>query len=60
MAIGCGALNMYRGLSIIAIVPVFNEEAKVGKVVGRMHYTWWMKFNSRLDAIQAVVLWLST
>jgi dolichol-phosphate mannosyltransferase len=27
---------MYRGLSIIAIVPVFNEEAKIGKVVGRM------------------------
>lgn len=27
---------MYRGLSIIAIVPVFNEEAKIGEVVGRM------------------------
>jgi dolichol-phosphate mannosyltransferase len=27
---------MYRGLSIIAIVPVFNEEVKIGKVVGRM------------------------
>jgi dolichol-phosphate mannosyltransferase len=27
---------MYRGLSVIAIVPVFNEEAKIGKVVGRM------------------------
>jgi len=27
---------MYRGLSIIAIVPVFNEEAKIGKVVSRM------------------------
>ena len=27
---------MYRGLSIIAIVPAFNEEAKIGKVVGRM------------------------
>ena len=27
---------MYRSLSIIAIVPVFNEEAKIGKVVGRM------------------------
>ena len=27
---------MYRGLSIIVIVPVFNEEAKIGKVVGRM------------------------
>jgi len=27
---------MYRGLSIIAIVPVFNEEAKIGKVVDRM------------------------
>ena len=27
---------MYRGLSIIAIVPVFNEQAKIGKVVGRM------------------------
>ena len=27
---------MYRGLSIIAIVPVFNEEAKIGKVIGRM------------------------
>jgi dolichol-phosphate mannosyltransferase len=27
---------MYRGLSIIAIVPVFNEEAKIGKVVGRI------------------------
>jgi dolichol-phosphate mannosyltransferase len=27
---------MYRGLSVIAIVPVFNEEAKIGKVVSRM------------------------
>jgi dolichol-phosphate mannosyltransferase len=27
---------MYRGLSIIAIVPVFNEEAKIGNVVDRM------------------------
>ena len=27
---------MYHGLSVIAIVPVFNEEAKIGKVVGRM------------------------
>ncbi len=27
---------MYRGLSVIAIVPVFNEEPKIGKVVGRM------------------------
>ena len=27
---------MYRGLSVIAIVPVFNEEAKIGEVVGRM------------------------
>ena len=27
---------MYRGLSIIAIVPVLNEEAKIGKVIGRM------------------------
>lgn len=27
---------MYRGLSVIAIVPVFNEEAKIGKVIGRM------------------------
>jgi len=27
---------MYRGLSAIAIVPVFNEEAKIGKVVERM------------------------
>lgn len=27
---------MYRGLSVIAIVPVFNEEAKIGKVVERM------------------------
>jgi dolichol-phosphate mannosyltransferase len=27
---------MYRGLSVIAIVPVFNEEAKIGTVVGRM------------------------
>jgi dolichol-phosphate mannosyltransferase len=27
---------MYRGLSVIAIVPVFNEEAKIGKVVGRV------------------------
>ncbi len=32
----CGALSMYHGLSVIAIVPVFNEEAKIGKVVGRM------------------------
>ena len=27
---------MYRGLSVIAIVPVFNEEAKIGEVVSRM------------------------
>jgi dolichol-phosphate mannosyltransferase len=27
---------MYRGLSVIAIVPAFNEEAKIGKVIGRM------------------------
>jgi len=27
---------MYRGLSVIAIVPVFNEEAKIGEVVARM------------------------
>jgi len=27
---------MYRGLSVIAIVPVFNEAAKIGEVVGRM------------------------
>jgi dolichol-phosphate mannosyltransferase len=27
---------MYRGLSVIAIVPVFNEETKIGKVVERM------------------------
>ena len=27
---------MYRGLSIIAIVPVLNEEAKIGNVVARM------------------------
>ena len=27
---------MYRGLSIIAIVPVFNEAAKIGEVLARM------------------------
>src|SRR5215470_3121828 len=27
---------MYRGLSVIAIVPVFNEEAKIAEVVARM------------------------
>jgi dolichol-phosphate mannosyltransferase len=27
---------MYRGLSVIAIVPVLNEEAKIGKVVRRI------------------------
>jgi dolichol-phosphate mannosyltransferase len=27
---------MYHGLSVIAIVPVFNEEAKIGKVVRRI------------------------
>src|SRR5437762_4035727 len=27
---------MYRGLSIIAIAPVFNEAAKIGEVVARM------------------------
>jgi dolichol-phosphate mannosyltransferase len=27
---------MYRGLSVIAIVPVFNEAAKVGEVVARI------------------------
>ena len=27
---------MYRGLSVIAIVPVFNEAAKIGEVVTRM------------------------
>jgi dolichol-phosphate mannosyltransferase len=35
-AIDCGAVNMYRGLSVIAIVPVLNEEAKIGKVVARI------------------------
>jgi len=32
----CGALSMYHGLSVIAIVPVFNEGAKIGEVVARM------------------------
>jgi len=27
---------MHRGLSVIAIVPVFNEAAKIGEVVARM------------------------
>ena len=27
---------MYRSLSVIALVPVLNEEAKIGRVVGRM------------------------
>jgi len=27
---------MYRGLSVIAVVPVLNEEAKIGNVVARM------------------------
>jgi len=27
---------MCRGLTVIAIVPVFNEAAKIGKVVARM------------------------
>jgi dolichol-phosphate mannosyltransferase len=27
---------MYRGLTVIAIVPVFNEVAKIGEVVGRI------------------------
>jgi dolichol-phosphate mannosyltransferase len=27
---------MYRGLSVIAIVPVFNEAAKIGKVIARV------------------------
>ena len=27
---------MYRALSVIVIVPVFNEEAKIGKVIRRM------------------------
>src|SRR3954447_19425734 len=27
---------MYRGLNVIVIVPVFNEEAKIGKVLARM------------------------
>ena len=27
---------MYDGLTVIAVVPVFNEEAKIGKVVTRM------------------------
>ncbi len=27
---------MYRGLSVIAVAPVFNEAAKIGKVVARM------------------------
>jgi glycosyltransferase involved in cell wall biosynthesis len=27
---------MYRGLSVIAIVPVFNEAAKIGEVIARM------------------------
>jgi glycosyltransferase involved in cell wall biosynthesis len=28
--------KMYRGLTLIAIAPVFNEAAKIGKVVSRM------------------------
>ena len=28
--------NMYRGLSVIAIVPLFNEAAKIGEVVRRI------------------------
>src|SRR5205814_9268753 len=38
-ALGGGRLwraNMYRGLSVIVIVPVLNEEAKIGNVVARM------------------------
>lgn len=27
---------MYRGLSVIAVIPVFNEAAKIGEVVARM------------------------
>jgi glycosyltransferase involved in cell wall biosynthesis len=27
---------MYRSLSVIAIVPVFNEAAKIGEVVARI------------------------
>ena len=27
---------MYRGLSVIAVVPVLNEEGKIGRVLGRM------------------------
>src|SRR6185503_13340485 len=27
---------MYRGLSVIAVVPVFNEAAKIGEVVRRI------------------------
>ena len=27
---------MYRGLTVIAIVPVFNESVKIGEVVARM------------------------
>jgi hypothetical protein len=23
---------MYRGLSVVAVVPVFNEEAKIGEI----------------------------
>ena len=36
MAIDVGVLNMYRCLSVIAIVPVFNEAAKIGEVVARI------------------------
>jgi dolichol-phosphate mannosyltransferase len=36
VAIHRRALNMYRGLSVIAIVPVLNEAAKIGGVVRRM------------------------
>ena len=27
---------MYRGLSVIAVVPVLNEEGKIGRVLGRI------------------------
>ena len=45
---------MYRGLSVIAIVPVFNEEAKIGEVVGACHDKSWMKFWSWMMVPQTI------
>jgi hypothetical protein len=37
VATDSGALNMYRGLSVIMIVPVFKEESNIGQFIGDVY-----------------------